>query len=76
MDKVSESVAIKAGSLVRLTSQNSNYNSKSVLNAIEEKDEDSDEPKLLFPISAREFSLSNKLTDYKIMGLEPGEAYK
>ena len=76
VDKVSESVAIKAGSLVRLTSQNSNYNSKNVLNAIEEKDEDADEPKLLLPISAREFSLSNKLTDYKIMGLEPGEAYK
>mgnify|MGYP002042016990 FL=1 len=77
VDKLSESVTIKAGtgSLLRLPSNTSS--SKNLINAIEEVDEENDDQnEMLKPMSATRRELSSKLNDYKVVGLDPGEAYK
>ena len=77
VDKLSETVTIKAGtgSLLRLPSNTSS--SKNLINAIEEVDEENDDQnEMLKPMSATRRELSSKLNDYKVVGLDPGEAYK
>ena len=75
VDKLSESVTIKAGtgSLLRLASNTSS--SKNLINAIEEVHEENGD-EAMTPMSATKRELSSKLNDYKVVGLDPGEAYK
>ena len=76
VDKLSEAVTIKAGtgSLLRLAS-NTTSSSKNLINAIEEVHEENGD-EAMTPMSATKRELSSKLNDYKVVGLDPGEAYK